>query len=122
MALQHLPERPDRGRQRAAEVRMPLRESDPPAAGRGRRPDRQALLLREEHRRVPAAARVDIRAGDHRGILRVGEAVRDRAHRRRVRHASPGDRARDRVPDVAVVNLGPPIVHRDRDERGALRG
>ena len=96
-ALQGLGDRADRRRQDAAEVGMALREADPPAAGGGRRPDRQALALDQADRRLPAAAGVDVGAGDEDGVAGGVEPLGERAHRLGVGDGASRHRAADRV-------------------------
>ena len=121
VALEHLAERADRGRQRAAEVRMALREADPAPARRGRRPHGKALALGQGDRGVPGPACVDVGTRNHRRVPRLREAIRQRSDQLRIGHRPSAHGARDRTRDVAVVHLGVPVVHRDRDERGPFR-
>ena len=98
VALERLADRADRRRQHAAEVRVALGEAEPAAAGRRARPDRQALALGERDRGVPAAAGVDVGAGDEH---RVGGARRAARRARATASGSATARpvtcARDRV-------------------------
>ncbi len=121
MALERLRDRRDRRRQDTLEVRVGLGKADPAATRRGDRPDGEALALGERHGLVPGPARVDVGAGDHHRALRVREALGKVGHRGGVGGGTPGDRALDRVGDRALVDLGVPVVHRDRDEDGPLR-
>ena len=121
MAGERLGERADRGREHAPEVRVVLGEADPAAGGGGRRPHRQPRLLGQRDRRVPAAARVDVPAGDEDGVRGRHQPLRQRAHERGVGARAPVDRARGLVADGVVVDLRAPVVHRDRDEHRALR-
>ena len=115
-ALERLGDRADRRRQHALEQWGGPREADPPAAGRRRREDRQLLALGERDRRVPAAAGVDVRAGDHHRVLRRREPLRQLGDLGGVGAGAAVDRALDRVLGLAVVGLGGPVVHRQRDE------
>ena len=118
---EHLADRPDGRRQRATEARMSLREADPPSPGGRGGPHRQPLALRQGDRRIPCAGRVDIRA-HHEGGVRSGvQALGERPDRLGVRPGPANHRALDRVFGIAVVDLLPPVVHRDRHEDGPTR-
>ena len=98
-----------------------LGEAEPSATGRRRGPDRQREPLRELHRLVPRTGRVDVGAGDHRRPARRLQPARERVHRRGIRAGAAGHRARRRKARRGLVGLLLPVVHRDRDERGAAR-
>ena len=121
VALEGLADRADRRRQDAAEVGVALGEAEAGAAGRGARPDRQALALGERDGGVPAAAGVDVGAGDEDRVGGGVEALGEGADRLGVGDGAAADRAPDRVGGVALVDLGVPVVHRQRDEDRALR-
>ena len=94
----------------------------PPAARGGDGEDRQVLLLGQLDREVPRTRGVDVGAGDHHGLLRLLErgrraprSLRGRARARRRPGASITRSVEGRI------RLAVPVVHRDRDERGALR-
>ena len=123
VARERLAERPDRRRQRAAEVRMALREADPPSARGGGGPHGQALALGQGDRRVPGAAGVDVRARrpSPGSAPRASRSASD-ADRAGVGDGPAADRALDRVRASPSSDLGRPVVHRDRDEDGPARG
>ncbi len=121
VAGQRLRERADRGRQDAAEVRVVLGEADAPAAGGGRRPDRQPRALGELDRGVPGAARVGVGPDDEDRIRGGAEASREVVHDLRVGAGAAAHAARGLVRDRIVVDLRSPVVHRDRDEHRAAR-
>ena len=100
---------------------MVLGESEPVAAGRRRRPDRQPLLLGQLDGGVPAAGGVDVRSGDQRRILGVAQPRRQLGDLCVVGPCAPADRAPGLVHEVGRLDLDRPVVHRDRDERGAGR-
>ena len=117
VAIERLRQRPDRRRQHPRELRVVLREPEPRAAGRRRRPNRQPLLDGQFDGRVPRAGRVDLRSGDeHRGTG-VGESSCQLDERGRIgRGAAAHPPARGLQRPVGI-GLLPPVVHRDRDER-----
>ena len=122
VALEGLADRADRRRQDAVEVGVVLGEAEPAAAGRRARPDRQALALGERDGGVPAAAGVDVGAGDEDRVGGAVEPLGERADRLGVgggAAARPGGAIA--WADVGLVDLGVPVVHRDRDEGRALR-
>jgi hypothetical protein len=55
------------------------------------------------------------------GARRAREPLGERQHERGVRARAPLDRPRGLVRDGVVVDLGAPVVHRDRDEHRAAR-
>ena len=120
-ALQRLRDRPDRRRQHAAEVGVALGEAEAVAAGRRRGPDRQALALGEGDAEVPGAAGVDVGAGDEDRVGGRVELRGEGSHRLRVGAGAAVDPALDRVAGVVGVDLGVPVVHRQRDEDRAAR-
>ena len=116
MALERLRDRADRRGEDPAEVGVTLRKAEAVAAGRGRGPDRQALALGEGDRGLPGAGGVDVGAGDEDRVLRRVEAVGQRPHRLGVGDGAPRHLALDRRLRVGLVDLGVPVVHRQRDE------
>ena len=121
VALERLADRADRRRQHAAEVRVALGEAESAAAGRGGRPDRQALALGEGDRRVPAAAGVDVGAGDQHRVGGAVEALGEDADRARVGDGAAVTWRAIASRGVGLVDLGVPVVHRQRDEDRAPR-
>ena len=121
MPLEGLADRADRGRQHAAEVRVVLGEAEAAAAGRRRRPDWQALALGERDRLLPGAGGVDVGAGDHHRVGGGIEPVGEDADSGGVGGGATVDAALDRLARVVLVDLGVPVVHRQRDEDRALR-
>ena len=93
-----------------------------PPPGAGVAHTGQALLLGERHRRVPAAARVDVRAGDQHRVARLLQQSRERP-----RSATGSGIARpvtaraSALAAMILVGLRAPVVHRDRHERRAAR-
>ena len=120
-AGERLRHRPDRRRQHAAEVGVALGEPDPPASRRRGREHRQALALGERDRRLPAAARVDVGAGDQNRVGGRLQPPRELGDGLRVADRPAAGPPRGHRPGIRVVDVGLPVVHRDRDERGPLR-
>ncbi len=104
---------------------MVLGEAEPAAAGGGRRPHRQALLVHQLHRRVPAARRVDVRAGDQHRVGRVLEGAGEVLEGDRVGQRPRVDASQQQLGEGVLVGRLVPVVHRDRHERrpaGGQRG
>ena len=120
-AGERLGDRADRRRQHAAEVRMALGEAEPPAAGGRDREHRQALALGERD----AASQAPLASMSGPATSTGFEAASSRRASSATASGSPTARAAgpalDRRPGVVVVDLGVPVVHRDRDEGRALR-
>jgi hypothetical protein len=121
VALERLADRADRRRQDTAEVGVVLGEAEAGAAGRRAGPDRQALALGERDGGVPAAAGVDVGAGDEDRVGGDVEPLREGADGLGIGGRAPAHLALDRVGGVGLVDLGVPVVHRDRDEGRAFR-
>ena len=121
VAGERLGQRPDRRRQHAAEVRVVLGEADAPAAGGGRRPHRQLRALGELDRGVPGAALVGVRADDEHRVARRREPAREVGDPLRVGAGAAAHGAARLMCHRVVVDLGAPVVHRDRHEHRALR-
>ena len=100
---------------------MVLGEADPPAAGRGRRPHRQPRALGQLDGRVPRPARVGVGADDQDRVRGRREPPRELGHPLRVGARPAADVAAELVPGRVLVDLRPPVVHRDRDEHRAAR-
>ncbi len=119
--LQGLADRPDRRRQHTAEVGVALGEAEFAATRRGGCPDRQALAFGQRNRRVPATAGIDVRAGDEDRVGGRIELLGKRLHHLGAGDGAAGNGAPDRLARVGLLDLGVPVVHRQRDEDGALR-
>ena len=65
---------------------------------------------------VPRAGGVEVGAGDHHRVLRRRQANGEVGDRAGIADRAAADRALDRRADLAVVGLGLPVVHRDREE------
>ena len=121
MRLQRLAERADRRREDSDELWVALGEPEPAAAGRGRRPYRQPLLLGQRDGVDPAAAGIDVGAGDHHRVTRRLERRGEPCECRGIGQRPTGDDPPGRIPGAVLIGLGVPVVHRDRHERGAPR-
>ncbi len=117
VARERLGERRDGRRQDALEGRVILGEADPAAAGRRRGPHGQPLGLDQLDRRAPTAGGIDVGAGDEHGPLGSAQALGHGDDLLRVRLRAAADGARDLAEIVDRLDLGGPIIHRDRYER-----
>ena len=111
---------PDGRRQHAAEVAVPLGEAEAVAARRRRRPDRQMRLSANAMAASqPPPASMSGPATNTGFCAASTRAASCSSSRCR----APRDRSVRAVAlaDGLVLDLGGPVVHRDRDERRALR-
>ncbi len=99
---------------------MALREAEAPTARCGSGENGELLALGERDGRVPGTAGVDVGPGDQHRVRRLLEPARERRDRLGARDRAPVGPALEHLGDLAVVDLGIPVVHRDRDERRAL--
>ena len=121
VALEGLPDRADRRRQHAAEVRVVLGEAEaaaarspasPRPAGAGARRGAIAASQPPQASMSGPATRTGLVAASRRSARR--------ADRVGVGDGAAADLARDRLARVGLVDLGVPVVHRQRDEDRAL--
>ena len=100
--------------------RMVLGEAEPPAARRGGRPDRQRGARRAPRPR-PSRPTASMSGPATSTGFAAPEPLGERARSRPGRAPRGRHPALRRVLGVAVVGVGVPVVHRDRDEHRALR-